>query len=199
MTRRFVISLAALLGLVAGTAYADTRPPAITQQSAPALHLMNDREFGVFLERLDTDMLTSRGQLRIFEVKSLGEDIQTSQELEKSQNRCLQSLENIREDIQFLSQKQTLKFDLLLLIDLNQMARNLEALDQELMNLDPAVGSGTTRKSLDYAREITRIDATLAPRITAFQDHILAFSGVIDAALEQPDQPGESIQPPTAK
>ena len=195
MFRKSVVLIAAFPVLFVGAACANTtRPPAIAN-SAPALHLMNDSEFTAFLERLDTDMVNSKAKLRILDVKSLGEDVQTSEEMQKSQNRCLQSLENIREDIQFLSQKQTLKFDLLLLIDLNQLARNLEALDQDLMNPDTAVESSAARKSLDYAREVTRIDATLAPRITRFQDHILAFSGVIDAALEQPDQPDSQASP----
>jgi hypothetical protein len=161
-------------------------------QDRPALHLMNDGEFAVFLKRLDTDVARSQVQLKKMDVKSLSVGLQESDELERSYNRCLQTLDNAREEIQKLSQKQTLKLDLFLLIDLNELARNLDALDQNLMT--PAAGGGSgAQKSLGYARQVLGIDATLATDISTFQHHFLAFTGVIDATLNQveddPSQP----------
>src|SRR6266404_3710356 len=95
-------------------------------------------QLAIFLKRLDTDVLRSQAQLKKMDVKSLSLDLQEGEELERSYNRCLQTLDNAREEIQKLSQKQTLRLDLYLLIDLNELARNLDALDQGLMN--PAVG-----------------------------------------------------------
>ena len=197
MFHKLVIAISTVFALLTvQTAFANTRPPAIAQ-SSPALHLMNDGEFAVFLERLDADLAGSKGRLQNVDIKSLNLESQESKELEKSQTRCLQSLDNVREDIQYLVGKQTLKFDLLLLIDLNELARNLDALDQGLMNPASALGAGAARKSLDYARAVIGIDSALAPRINAFQNHVLAFSGVIDATLIQNEQ--EADQSPTQK
>jgi hypothetical protein len=157
---------------------------------------MNDSEFAIFLKRLDTDVLRSQAQLKKMDVKSLSLDLQEGEELERSYNRCLQTLDNAREEIQKLSQKQTLRLDLYLLIDLNELARNLDALDQGLMN--PAVGgSSGTQKSLGYAREVLGIDVALATDISTFQHHFLAFTGVIDATLDQAES--DASQPQTQK
>jgi hypothetical protein len=165
----------------------------VAGQDRPALHLMSDGEFAVFLKRLDTDAARSQVQLKKMDVKSLSAGLQESDELERSYNRCLQTLDNAREEIQKLLQKQTLKLDLFLLIDLNELARNLDALDQNLMT--PAAGGGSgAQKSLGYARQVLGIDATLATDISTFQHHFLAFTGVIDATLnnqaeDDPSQP----------
>lgn len=191
--RLFAIMSATLL---ASVAFANTHPPSVGQ-NAPALHLMNSDEFTTFLGRLDSEMLDSKVQLKNVDVKSLGLDLQTGKELQKCQVRSMQSLDNVREDIEYLSQRQTLKFDFLLLIDLNELARNLDALDQGLMNSGVARGSATERKSLDYARQVLAIEAGVSPRITAFQHHILAFTGVIDATLDQAAD--DSVEPRAEK
>ncbi len=159
----------------------------------PALHLMNDGEFAVFLKRLDTDVARSQVQLKKMDVKSLSVGLQESDELERSYNRCLQTLDNAREEIQKLSQKQTLKLDLFLLIDLNELARNLDALDQNLMTPAASGGSGA-QTSLAYARQVLGIDATLATDISTFQHHFLAFTGVIDATLNQVEEDPSQLQ-----
>src|SRR5882762_7107581 len=105
-----------------------------TGQDHPTLHLMNDSEFAIFLKRLDADILRSQVQSKKMDVKSLSLGFQESEELERSYNRCLQTLGNAREEIQKLSPKQTLKLGLFLLLDLNELARNLDMLDQGLMN-----------------------------------------------------------------
>jgi hypothetical protein len=167
------------------------------RQVHPALHLMNDSEFAVFLNRLDSDVLRSQVQLKKIDVKSLSLGPQENEELARSYNRCLQSLENTREEIQKLSQKQTLKLDLFLLIDLNELARNLDALDQDLMNPATVGGSNGAQKSLGYAREVLGIDVALASDISTFQHHFLAFAGVVDATLDQGDP--DASQPQTQK
>jgi hypothetical protein len=157
---------------------------------------MNDSEFAIFLKRLDTDVLHSQVQLKKMDVKSLSLDPQEGEELERSYNRCLQTLDNAREEIQKLSQKQTLRLDLYLLIDLNELARNLDALDQGLMS-PAAGGSSGTQKSLGYAREVLDIDVALTTDISTFQHHFLAFTGVIDATLDQTES--DASQPQTQK
>ena len=109
----------------------------------------------------------------------------------------MQSLDNTRDEIQKLSQKQTLKLDLFLLIDLNELARNLDALDEALVN--PAASSGATsaQKSLGYAREVLTMDGALASQISTFQHHFIAFTGIVDATLDQPE--ADASQPPAQK
>ena len=189
MIRKLIITVFVFLGAVPTFPHTTQLP---TGQTHPALHLMNDSEFAIFLKRLDTDVLRSQAQLKKMDVKSLSLDLQEGEELERSYNRCLQTLDNAREEIQKLSQKQTLKLDLFVLIDLNELARNLDALDQNLMTPAASGGSGA-QTSLAYARQVLGIDATLATDITTFQHHFLAFTGVIDATLNQveedPSQP----------
>jgi hypothetical protein len=132
--------------------------------------------------------------MKKMDVKSLSLDLQEKQELERSYSRCLQSLDDTRDEIQKLSQKQTLKLDLFLLIDLNELARNLDALDESLMNPVAVNGTSGSQKSLGYAREVLGIDGALATQISAFQHHFIAFTGVIDATLDQPE-PAESPLP----
>jgi hypothetical protein len=185
MIRKLIITVFAFLSAV--PAFPHTTQ-FTTGPTHPALHLMNDGEFALFLKRLDTDMLLSQAQLKKMNVKSLSLDPQESEELGRSYNRCLQSLDNAREEIQKLSQKQTLKLDLVLLIDLNDLARSLDALDQGLIS-PVAVGGGSgAQKSLGYAREVLGIDVALATDISTFQHHFLAFTGVIDATLDQADR-----------
>ena len=194
MIRKLVLTVFALVSAVPAFSHTTQLP---TGQTHPVLHLMNDSEFALFLNRLDADMLRSQGQLKKMDMKSVSLDVQESQELERSYNRCLQSLENARDEIQKLSQKQTLKLDLFLLIDLNELARNLDALDQGLMNPATAGGSRGAQKSLSYAREVLGIDVSLATNISMFQHHFLAFTGVIDASLDQADR--DAPQPQTEK
>jgi len=113
-------------------------------------------------------------------------DAQGKQDLLMSYGRCLQSLDDSRDEIQKLSQKQTLKLDLFLLIDLNALARNLDALDETLVNSAAANGA-VAQKPLAYAREILGIDGALATQISTFQHHFIAFTGVVDATLQQGD------------
>jgi hypothetical protein len=194
MIRKFVLTVFAFVSAVPAFSHTTQLP---TGQTHPALHLMNDSEFSLFMNRLDENMLRSQGQLKKMDMKSVSLDAQESQELERSYTRCLQSLENARDEIQKLSQKQTLKLDLFLLIDLNELARNLDALDQGLMGPAAASGSHGAQKSLSYAREVLNIDVALATDISTFQHHFLAFTGVIDASLDQADR--DAPQPQTEK
>ena len=170
---------------------------AATGQSQPVLRLMNDREFATFLARLDSDLLRSQLQMKKMDLKSLSLDLQEKQELERSYGQCLQSFDNTHDEIQKLSQKQTLKLDLFLLIDLNELARNLDALDEVLVNPASAGGASGARRSLGYAKEVLSIDGALTTEISTFQHHFIAFTGVIDASLEPAD--ADASQPPTQK
>ena len=166
-----------------------------TEQAQPTLRLMSDSEFVTFLGRLDSGMLRSQMLLKKMDVQTLSLDLQEKQELKKSQERCLQSLDNSREEIQKLLQKQTLKLDLFLLIDLTELGRNLDSLDQGLVNT--VSDNGSTGKSLGYAREVLGIDLALATDTSTFQNHLLAFTSVIDATLNQSDL--DASQPQTQK
>jgi hypothetical protein len=194
MIRKLIIAVFAFVCAVPALPHTTQFVPG---QAHPALHLMNDSEFAIFLQRLDTDVLRSQAQLKKMNVKSLNLGLQERQELERSYDRCLQSLDNTREEIQKLSLKQTLKLDLFLLIDLNELARNVDALDQDLMSPAAVGGSGGAQKSLGYAREVLTIDEALATDISTFQHHFLAFAGVIDATLDQADH--DAPQPQTQK
>ena len=197
MKRKFMIvafAFAAAIPVFANTTKLPTPPPA-EGQSQPVLRLMNDREFAAFLDRLDANLLRSQMQLKKMDLKSLPMDAQEKQEMDRSYMRCLQSLDNTRGEIQKLSQKQTLKLDLFLLIDLNELARNLDSLDQGLVNT--VTGTGSAGKTLGYAREVLNMDVALATDISTFQHHLLAFTGAIDATLGQGDL--DAPQPQTQK
>lgn len=172
-------------------ASADTgRPPVQTpgqtlvEPSRQPLRVMNDAEFNVFLGRLDTEVLHWKVQLSQMDMRSLTSDRQQSAELARSQDLCLRSLDGTRKEIQSLSQKQTLRVDFLLLVDLNDLARNLDEFNRDLID---ANGESliSTRKPLDYARGVLSTDAALALYIAEFQRHILAYAGMIDATLDQ--------------
>ena len=199
MLRKTIIVVFAFLGAIPAFAHTTqfATGQAITGQAQPVLRLMNDREFSTFLEHLDSKLLRAQLQLKKMDVKSLSLDLQEKQDLVRSYGQCLQSLDNTRDEIQKLSQKQTLKLDLFLLIDLNELARNLDALDEVLINPVFVNGTSAARKSLGYAREVLSIDGALAKQISTFQNHFIAFTGVIDATLEQPGQ--DESQPQTEK
>ena len=198
MNRKLIITVfTAFAFLTAVPAFSNTRQSVTVPQTPPALRLMNDSEFATFLKRLDTDMLRSQVQLRNMDVKSLGLDVQQREEMEGNYNRCLESFGNAREEIQKLTQKQTLKLDLFLLIDLNELARSLDVLDEGLVNSVAVGGRSAAHKSLVYGREVLTIDAALSRHITEFQHHFLAFTGVIDASLDQPER--DPAQPQTEK
>lgn len=185
------LGLTALALLIAVPAFAETRKPPAGQMSL-GLHLMNNSEFALFLARLDTAALRWQAQLNNVKVKSLALDSDDSGELERSYNLCSQSLDNARDEIQKLSQKQTLRIDLLLLVDLNDLARSLDGFDWDLANTATAEGNGATEKSLAYVKEVLRIDTELALHTAEFQNHVFAFAKVIDAQLEQAEKmPGE--------
>ena len=195
MFRKSIITVFAFLSAM--PAFAHTTQFSAGQPQPVVLRLMNDKEFSTFLTRLDSDLLRSQLQMKKMDVKSLSVDLQEKQELERSYSRCLQSLDDTREEIQKLSQKQTLKLDLFLLIDLNELARNLDALDESLMNPMAVNGTSGAQKSLVYAREVLSIDGALATQISTFQHHFIAFTGVVDASLEPADP--DASQPPAQK
>lgn len=195
MLRKAMITAIAILGAIPAYARTTQFPAAQAAkgQAQPVLRLMNDREFSAFLVRLDSDLVRSEQQLKKMDVKSLNLDTQDKRDLERSYSQCLQSLDDTRDEIQKLSQKQTLKLDLYLLIDLNDLARTLDAMDEVLLNPATVGGTSGAQKSLGYAREVLNIDGALASETSTFQHHFIAFTGVVDATLDQsepdPSQP----------
>src|SRR5450759_1955484 len=110
MMRKLAITIFVLL--IAVPAFPDIRE-APTGHVYPALRLMSNNEFALFLRRLDTGVLHWKVQLSHVDIRSLSLDRQEAGELESSYNLCLQSLDNTREEIQKLSQKQMLQIDVL--------------------------------------------------------------------------------------
>jgi hypothetical protein len=197
MVRKSILALAALAISVPAFAHTTQIPSSqfAASQPQPVLRLMSDTEFATFLQGLDSSLLRAQLQMKKMDLKSLSTDAQEKQDLARSYQRCLESLDNTRDEIQKLSQKQTLKLDLFLLIDLNQLARNLDLLDESLVNPASVNGLSGAQKSLTYAREILSIDGGLASEISAFQHHFIAFTGVVDATLQQSDPNPSDPQP----
>src|SRR5579862_9315572 len=129
MTPRLVATVFALLIALPASPHAWKAPAG---HSDPALRLMSDDEFTLFLRRLDTGVLHWKGQLSQIDIRSLILDQQEGAQLQRSHDLCLQSLDNARKEIHRLSQKQTLKLDFLLLVDLDDLARNLDELNRDL-------------------------------------------------------------------
>jgi hypothetical protein len=183
MTRKLAEGLLALV--LALPIFASSHPRQAPAGTHAALHLMNDSEFGLFVERLDGDVSRWQTQLQRLDLDSLGLDREARREVERSRGVCLQVLGNTREDVEKLSQKQTLKRDLLLLVDLSELTRDLDSLQSDLSNPATVEGNGAGRRSLDYAKQVLHVDATVSARLSEFQNHVLAFAGVIDEALDR--------------
>jgi hypothetical protein len=197
MNRKFIITFFAFLSAIpalASTTKFDASQLANAQPRPVALRLMSDSEFSSFLHRLDAELVRSQLQLKKMDLKSLSLDVQDKADLQRSYGSCLQSLDNTRDEIQKLAQKQTLKLDLYLLIDLNELARNLDALDESLTSPSAISGSAGAQKTLGYAKEILGIDGTLASEISTFQHHFIAFTGIVDASIDQSD--ADATAPP---
>jgi hypothetical protein len=86
MIRKLAITV--FVFLIAVPAFPDVRK-APTGQVYPALHLMSNNEFALFLGRLDTGLLRWKVQLSNVDVRSLSLDRQEAEELERSYNLCL--------------------------------------------------------------------------------------------------------------
>jgi hypothetical protein len=196
MARKSILTMIAILATTPAFAN-NTQIPAgqfATAQPPQALRLMNDTEFATFLQHLDGDLLRSELQMKKMDLRSLKLDAQETEELGRTYERCLDAIEGTRDEIQKLSQKQTLKLDLFLLIDLHQLARNLDLLDASLVNSATANPTAGVQKTLGYAHEVLNIDASLSTGISTFQHHFVAFTDVVDATLDQADPDGPQPQ-----
>lgn len=185
MIRKLAVLLFALVLVL--PAFSDTRH-SLANENHAGLHVMNNAEFTVFLQKLDADLLTWKARLKSVDVSSLALDPQDGRELSRSHHFCVQALDNTREEVRTLSQHQTLKFDFLLLVDLDELARNLDRLSSDLASTVSSPKRSTAQKSLGYARDVLAIDQALAPQIATFKQHVVAFAGMIDATLDVPDQ-----------
>ncbi len=179
-----IVSLALILSAPA---------PAQAQQKATgkdlaALRLMNDTQFKEFLKRLDADIVSWKGRLKTLDVASLRVGPGDAKEIRRSYSLCMLALESARGDIEQLTQKQTLKLDFLLLVDLNALARSLDRLSGNLASPVTVQKASYAQKSLSWAREVLSIDVALAGHVTEIQHHVLAMAGLLDAALERADQ-----------
>src|SRR4029077_16567511 len=101
MVRKLLITGFAFLTAIpafAHTTKLETGQVAASQAKPIALRLMSDSEFSTFLGRLDSGLLRSQQQMKKMDVKSLSLDLQEKQELGRSYDRCMQSLENTRDE-----------------------------------------------------------------------------------------------------
>ena len=195
MIRRLWLLGWAILMATAVPTWADTsQRMAEATPSRADLHLMNDSEFFIFLKDLDSRILAWKRQLRQVDVASLDLNTSETKELERGYFQCLQSMDDTREEIQKLTQKQTLKLDFLLLVDLNDLTRSLDSLNRDLVDPLGPEGKASARRSLGYAKTVYQIDAALAPHVVEFQHHVLAFTGLVDAAIAQ-----QETNPPGGK
>lgn len=201
MARKPILAVTALLLAVPAFAH-NTQMPAsqfAAGQASPSLRLMSDTEFATFLQRLDSDLLHAQMEMKKMDLKAVSVDADETQELAQGYERCQQSLDNARDEIQKLLQKQTLKLDLFLLIDLNQFGRNLDLLGENIVNPATINGSSGARKALAYAKQIVSIDNSLAAKISTFQHHFIAFTGVVDATLQEQEADADQPQPESQK
>jgi hypothetical protein len=152
------------------------------------LRTIDSGQFHRFLKMLETDVATWQARLKTIDVIRLGVERQEQEEIERRYDSCQEALERIRDEVTKLSQDQTLKLDLLLLIDLNALARSLDGLSVNLASPLTVQVASAAQKSLGWAQEVLGIDEELAPRITEFQYHALALAGVWEAALEKAQQ-----------
>jgi hypothetical protein len=190
MIRRLAIIGLTLLWAAPASAQFRLKP---TAEEVSALRLMNDTEFTEFLRRLDADIVSWKARLRTVDVASLRIGPEDAKELRRSYNLCVLALESARGDIEQLTPKQTLKLDLLLLMDLSELARSLDRLSSDLASPITVEKPIYAQKSLGWARDVLSIDVALAAQIHQMQHHLLAMAGLLDAALDvAADTPGET-------
>jgi len=178
---RLTLVMLALVFATPALAQVGLHPAAGTR----GLRLMNDTEFNQFLKRLDRDIVAWQGRLKTFHLQSLGAEPQEEKALRLTHMLSMQALENARNDIQTLTRQQTLKLDLMLMVDLNGLARSLDRLSSDLTNPLSVNEPTAARKSLGWAREVLAMDTGLAAHVAAIQQHVLALAGVLDTAVER--------------
>ena len=201
MIRKLLITGVAILSAIpvfANTTKFETGQLATTPEKPVALRLMNDQEFSTFLTRLDSDLLHSQLRMKKMDVKSLSLDLQEKQELERSYSRCLQSLDphprrNPKASLaEANAQTRFISFD-----RLERTRSQSGCAGRDFNESHGCQRNEWIPEVPGYAREVLGIDGALATQISAFQHHFIAFTGVIDATLDQPE-PADS-QPPMQK
>ncbi len=166
----------------------------VAAPDAPGLRLMNNNEFSQFLKRVDADVVNWKARLKTFNLAALGVEPQEEKQLRSSYVLSVQALENMRTDIRALSRQQSLKLDVMLLVDLNGLARSLDRLSSDLANPAAVRQPAAARKSLGWAREVLAMDTALAAHLAAIQQHSLALAGLMDAAVERSDPNAQQSQ-----
>jgi hypothetical protein len=152
------------------------------------LRAMDPRQFSRFLNLLDTETATWQARLRKIDISGIGVEYQEQEEIQRRYNSCQDALEKARSEVVQLTQGQALKLDLLLLIDLNSLARNLDGLSVNLASPLTAQDMSAAHESLAWAMEVLHMDEELARLINDFQYYALTFAGLRDEALETGQQ-----------
>jgi hypothetical protein len=156
--------------------------------SNDVLRAMDPRQFNRFMKMLDTEVATWQARLKSIDFNGMGVEYQEQEEIERRYDSCQKALDRIRDEVAQLSQDQTLKLDLLLLIDLNALARNLDGLSVNLASPLSVQDMSAAQVSLGWAKEVLRVDEQLARRITDFQYYVLTLAGLRDATPEVAQQ-----------
>ena len=171
---------------IAAAAPVTQAAPANSGVAAP--QAMDTREFNHFLKVLDDDAMGWRVRLKNIDIADLGIDYQEQADVAWRYDFCQETLDRIQDDAAQLLQNQTLKLDLLLLIDMNALARSLDGLSVNLASPLTAPAKNAEHASIGWAQEVLDIDQQLSPLITEFQYHTLAFAGVLETALDKAHQ-----------
>ncbi len=155
-----------------------------------ALHLFNADEFRRFLVQLDADAIRWQAQLKAVDIASLGAGQQERKELEQNSTLCLRAIERSRSDIKTLLENQSLKDEILLLIDLGELDRDLDRMGSALANPISVAEPRSAQKALRYAKEVLGVDRQSTAYSLEIQEHVLALAKLVDHVLAQPQLSG---------
>lgn len=180
------VLVGALFAWVVSTPVLAQAPRRFASADRQALRLFNADEFRRFLVQLDTDAIRWQAQLKAVDIASLGAGQQEQKELEKNSVLCLRAIEHSRSDIKTLLENQSLKDEILLLIDLGELDRDLDRMASALTNPVLVAEPSSAQKAMRYAKEVLSVDRESTAYSLEFQEHVLALAKLVDHVLAQP-------------
>jgi len=175
-----------LVSLMISTPVFAQAPQHSTKADESALRLLNADEFHRFLQRLDRDTTHWQARLRALDIASLGAEQQERRQLEASFRLCIQALEHSRSDVKRLLENQAMKDQVLLLIDLDELNRDLDRVASALANPVSSKAPGAPQKSLGYAKDVLSVDRKSTVYALELQRQVVALAKLMDAILAQP-------------
>jgi hypothetical protein len=179
-----------LFAWVVSTPVLAQAPKRFASADRQALHLFNADEFRQFLAQLDADAIRWQAQLKAVDMASLGAGPQERKELEKNYILCLRAIERSRSDIKTLSEHESLKDEILLLIDLGELNRDLDRTASALTNPISMAEPRSAQKTLRYAKEVLGVDRESTTYALEIQEHVLALAKLVDHLVAEPQLSG---------